>query len=406
MKAQRGWLAPDGADARRGVRAAIRATTTSASSRYVAKYTINPAITQGIAHEVGSIEPGKLADLVLWKPAFFGVKPQLVIKGGMIAAAAMGDPSASIPTPQPVHYRPMFGAYGAALAVSCVNFVSQASLDAGIADRLGLRTPAQRRCAARAAIGKADMVLNGAHAERSRSTRRPTKCAPTACCSPASRRRCCRWRSATSCSEARSTAAARAAHRRQQADRRRPRPRAGAGCAAPRRVELDWDTRQKSRFEATDSHRPARRRLPGARRQSSRGGDVLVAEDGSLIAVQALRAGDPASSRVGAARRSALDLLRAALPPRQPPRAARGPCRPPRSSSPTTCSPRCSPAWGCSVEATSGAVRARGGLRTTARRPGSARTATRQRDGHGDDHGHDHDHDHDHDRRARRSQVS
>ena len=84
--------------------------------RYIAKYTINPAITQGIAHIVGSVEPGKLADLVVWKPAFFGVKPSLIIKGGMIAGAAMGDPNASIPTPQPVHYRPMFGAFGKALA--------------------------------------------------------------------------------------------------------------------------------------------------------------------------------------------------------------------------------------------------------------------------------------------------
>src|SRR2546428_6190814 len=95
--------------------------------RYIAKYTINPAITHGIAHEVGSVEPGKLADLVLWKPAFFGVKPSLVLKGGMIAAAAMGDPNASIPTPQPVHYRPMFGAFGKALA-SSVTFVSNAAL--------------------------------------------------------------------------------------------------------------------------------------------------------------------------------------------------------------------------------------------------------------------------------------
>ncbi len=83
--------------------------------RYIAKYTINPAIAHGIGHVVGSVEPGKLADLVLWKPAFFGVKPSLILKGGMIAAAAMGDPNASIPTPQPVHYRPMFGAFGKAL---------------------------------------------------------------------------------------------------------------------------------------------------------------------------------------------------------------------------------------------------------------------------------------------------
>jgi urease subunit alpha len=117
---------------------------------------------------------------VLWKPAFFGVKPSLILKGGMIAAAAMGDPGASIPTPQPVHYRPMFGAFGAALHVSCVNFVSQAALDLGVPARLGLQRPlAAVRNTRR--IGKADMVLN--HATRtSRSTRRPTRSAPTACC--------------------------------------------------------------------------------------------------------------------------------------------------------------------------------------------------------------------------------
>src|SRR4029077_18360783 len=93
--------------------------------RYIAKHAINPAITHGIAHEVGSIEAGKLADLVLWKPAFFGVKPSLVLKSGAIAAAAMGDPNASIPTPQPVHYRPMFGAFGKALNTS-ITFISQA----------------------------------------------------------------------------------------------------------------------------------------------------------------------------------------------------------------------------------------------------------------------------------------
>ncbi|MGA9993514.1 MAG: amidohydrolase family protein, partial [Thiobacillaceae bacterium] len=95
--------------------------------RYIAKYTINPAITQGISHVVGSVEVGKLADLVLWKPAFFGVKPSLILKGGMIAAAAMGDPNASIPTPQPVHYRPMFGSFAGGLKTS-VSFVSQAAL--------------------------------------------------------------------------------------------------------------------------------------------------------------------------------------------------------------------------------------------------------------------------------------
>jgi urease subunit alpha len=108
--------------------------------RYIAKYTINPAITQGISHIVGSVEPGKLADLVLWKPAFFGVKPSLIIKGGMIAAAAMGDPNASIPTPQPVHYRPMFGAFGKAMHTS-VTFVSAAALKNPAVTALGLAKP-------------------------------------------------------------------------------------------------------------------------------------------------------------------------------------------------------------------------------------------------------------------------
>jgi urease subunit alpha len=106
--------------------------------RYVAKYTINPAIAHGISHEVGSIEVGKWADLVLWKPAFFGVKPTLIVKGGTIAMAAMGDANASIPTPQPVHYRPMFGSYGGALAKSSITFVSQAALAAGAPERYGL----------------------------------------------------------------------------------------------------------------------------------------------------------------------------------------------------------------------------------------------------------------------------
>jgi urease subunit alpha len=106
--------------------------------RYVAKYTINPAIAHGIAHEVGSIEPGKWADLVVWRPAFFGVKPSLVVKGGFIALAAMGDPNASIPTPQPVHYRPMFGSFGGALAKGSLTFVSQAALAGGVRERYGL----------------------------------------------------------------------------------------------------------------------------------------------------------------------------------------------------------------------------------------------------------------------------
>ena len=106
--------------------------------RYIAKYTINPAITHGVAHEVGSLEPGKLADIVLWRPAFFGAKPQLIIKGGMIVAAPMGDANASIPTPQPVHFRPMFGAFGGALHATSVSFVSKAGLEAGIGSRYGL----------------------------------------------------------------------------------------------------------------------------------------------------------------------------------------------------------------------------------------------------------------------------
>jgi urease subunit alpha len=106
--------------------------------RYIAKYTINPAIAHGISHIVGSVEPGKWADLAIWKPAFFGVKPALVLKGGSIALAAMGDPNASIPTPQPVHYRPQFGAFGGALTRGSLSFVSQAALDAGVAQRYGL----------------------------------------------------------------------------------------------------------------------------------------------------------------------------------------------------------------------------------------------------------------------------
>ena len=108
------------------------------AKRYISKYTINPAIAHGISHEVGSIEPGKFADLVVWKPAFFGVKPSIILKGGFIAMAAMGDPNASIPTPQPVHYRPMFGAFGGAIAKGSLTFVSQAGLAAGIKERFGL----------------------------------------------------------------------------------------------------------------------------------------------------------------------------------------------------------------------------------------------------------------------------
>ena len=129
--------------------------------RYVAKYTINPAIAQGMAHEIGSVEVGKLADLVIWTPAFFGAKPELIIKGGMIVHAMMGDANASIPTPQPVHSRPMFGSYGKAMAASCITFVSQAAVDAGVKERLGLSRTVLPVLNTRA-IGKASMKLNDA----------------------------------------------------------------------------------------------------------------------------------------------------------------------------------------------------------------------------------------------------
>jgi urease subunit alpha len=127
MKLQRGALAGDPAR-----------NDNQRVKRYIAKYTINPALANGIAHEVGSIEVGKWADLVLWKPAFFGVKPALVLKGGFIALAAMGDPNASIPTPQPVHMRPMFGAFGGALARGSLTFMSQAAVGEGLPEVLGL----------------------------------------------------------------------------------------------------------------------------------------------------------------------------------------------------------------------------------------------------------------------------
>jgi urease subunit alpha len=128
--------------------------------RYIAKYTINPALTHGIGHVVGSIGPGKLADLVLWKPAFFGVKPSLILKGGMIAAAAMGDPNASIPTPQPVHYRPMFGSFAGGLKTS-LTFVSQAAMKNPAVQSLGLMKQLEPVKGCRT-VTKADMVHNSA----------------------------------------------------------------------------------------------------------------------------------------------------------------------------------------------------------------------------------------------------
>jgi urease subunit alpha len=151
MKVQRGALTGDSAR-----------NDNTRVKRYVAKYTINPAITHGVAHEVGSIEPGKLADLVLWKPAMFGVKPELIVKGGFIAWSVMGDANASIPTPQPVLYRPMFGAFGGAVAQTAVTFVSHAALAAGIEDRFAKRAVAVKNCRS---IGKEDMIHNSATPE-------------------------------------------------------------------------------------------------------------------------------------------------------------------------------------------------------------------------------------------------
>jgi len=148
MKQQRGALPGDTA---RADNARVK--------RYIAKLTINPALSHGVAHELGSIEVGKWADLVFWRPAFFGVKPSLIVKGGFIAAAAMGDPNASIPTPQPVHYRPMFGSFGGALALGSLSFVSQAALASGVAAGYGLRkTLAAVR--GNRTVRKTDMVHN------------------------------------------------------------------------------------------------------------------------------------------------------------------------------------------------------------------------------------------------------
>jgi urease subunit alpha len=150
MKVQRGALVGDSSR-----------NDNARAKRYVAKYTINPAITHGMATEIGSIEPGKLADLVLWKPAFFGVKPEMIVKGGFIAWSVMGDANASIPTPQPVLYRPMFGSFGGATAATSVTFISKAALSVGLPQTLGLqkRAAAVRDCRR---IGKKDMVHNDA----------------------------------------------------------------------------------------------------------------------------------------------------------------------------------------------------------------------------------------------------
>jgi urease subunit alpha len=151
MKQQRGKLPDDTANA-----------DNFRVKRYIAKVTINPAIAHGLSAHIGSIAVGKLADLVLWSPAFFGVKPDLVLKMGTIAAAAMGDPNASIPTPQPVHYRPMFGAYGKALTRSSVVFVSEAALAKGVGKKYGVEKQLLAVKNTRGGISKASMVHNSA----------------------------------------------------------------------------------------------------------------------------------------------------------------------------------------------------------------------------------------------------
>jgi urease subunit alpha len=155
----RTWQTADKMKRQRGALPGDERADNLRAKRYVAKYTINPAVSHGISHEVGSIEPGKLADLVIWKPAFFGVKPEMVVKGGLIVTAAMGDPNASIPTPQPVRYRPMFAAYGRAIGATSLTFVSRVALEAGVPGRLGLgkRISAVRGCRG---LTKAAMIHN------------------------------------------------------------------------------------------------------------------------------------------------------------------------------------------------------------------------------------------------------
>ena len=162
MKAQRGWLAPDVSGKRSGA-SDVEAESRNDNfrvKRYVAKYTINPAIAHGISHEVGSLEEGKWADIVIWRPAFFGVKPSMILKGGQIAWALMGDANASIPTPQPVHGRPMFAAFGGALKYSSITFVSQAAQKLGVAKKYGLEKNVVAVKNTRK-VRKLHMVLNG-----------------------------------------------------------------------------------------------------------------------------------------------------------------------------------------------------------------------------------------------------
>ena len=175
MKQQRGSLPGDGGN------------DNMRAKRYIAKYTINPAIAHGVSRHIGSVEAGKLADLVLWTPAFFGVKPDLVLKSGTIALAAMGDPNASIPTPQPVHYRPMFGSFGKSLTRSALTFVSKTSLEKGLADRLKVEKELVAVENVRGGISKKSMIHNGAtpHIEIDAETYRVTADGELLVCEPA-----------------------------------------------------------------------------------------------------------------------------------------------------------------------------------------------------------------------------
>ncbi|MFO1167379.1 MAG: urease subunit alpha [Rhodoblastus sp.] len=158
----RTWQTADKMKRQRGALPGENGNDNLRAKRYVAKYTINPAISHGVSDYIGSVEAGKLADLVLWTPAFFGVKPDLIIKGGMIAAAQMGDPNASIPTPQPVHYRPMFGAYAGARRATSLTFVSQAAVDKGLQSQLAISRPLVPVKNTRSGISKKSLIHNDA----------------------------------------------------------------------------------------------------------------------------------------------------------------------------------------------------------------------------------------------------
>ncbi|WP_033881809.1 amidohydrolase family protein, partial [Bacillus subtilis] len=157
----RTWQVADKMKKQRGALAGENGNDNVRAKRYIAKYTINPAITHGLSHEVGSVEKGKLADLVLWDPVFFGVKPELVLKGGMIARAQMGDPNASIPTPEPVFMRQMYASYGKANRSTSITFMSQASIERGVAESLGLEKRISPVKNIRK-LSKLDMKLNSA----------------------------------------------------------------------------------------------------------------------------------------------------------------------------------------------------------------------------------------------------